>query len=194
MQPLGSSSSPLRPAHAAATDPASSEDMVHIPGGVLNRLEVPNADSTLPSAEAVWSPILALRTFVEPLTTRASAAFRNFHVSFHEQEEPAPRVRRGGENLTALPGGCSASPGEGEEQGAGAMETGGVEGAAAEGVEGGGLRREESTSAVAVPGEMRMASRCGEEAEIEFAEFGHDRGRGEIKVEMESEVDAGQAV
>lgn len=63
--------------------------VVHTHGGTLDCLQVPNGDATLPSAQAVWSPILALRTFVEPLTSAASAAFRNFQVSFHEQQESA---------------------------------------------------------------------------------------------------------
>eukprot|EP00904_Undaria_pinnatifida_P004284 jgi/Undpi1/13857/HiC_scaffold_9.g03508.m1 len=53
----------------------------------LDRLEMPTAETALPSAEAVWSPILALRTFVEPLTTRASSALRSFHISFHGEGE-----------------------------------------------------------------------------------------------------------
>lgn len=59
----------------------------------LERLEIlaptdpASAGPPLPSAQEVWSPIIALRTFVEPLTSRASAAFRHFHVSFFDGVE-----------------------------------------------------------------------------------------------------------
>lgn len=43
------------------------------PGG-LEPLDISGAENHLPSAAPVWSPILAFRAFVEPLTARASAA------------------------------------------------------------------------------------------------------------------------
>ncbi|CAM9690204.1 unnamed protein product, partial [Ectocarpus fasciculatus] len=69
----------------------------------LDGLELPavtvptaGAGDDLPAAQEVWSPILALRTFVEPLTSRASAAFRNFHVSFFDGQEEVGGVVAGG--------------------------------------------------------------------------------------------------
>lgn len=63
----------------------------------LEKLTAADPSLALPSAQEVWSPILALRTFVEPLTSRASAAFRNFQVSFHDPEGEAAGAGGGGD-------------------------------------------------------------------------------------------------
>ena len=62
----------------------------------LDRLKLSSPPVALPSAEEVWSPIIALRTFVEPLTSRASAAFRNLHISFHDPEGGGEAAGGGG--------------------------------------------------------------------------------------------------
>lgn len=59
---------------------------------VLPRLEISSAEPPLPSAEAVWSPILALRTFVEPLTSRAAAFLHGFNVAVAQEEPGAAAV------------------------------------------------------------------------------------------------------
>lgn len=127
------------------------------------------AGDDLPAAEEVWSPILALRTFVEPLTSRASAAFRNFHVSFFDGQEEVGGVVTGGE------GGMAAGveeDGDGEGIGArGRKERSAVPGAASGGGGGG----------ASAPEAIRVASaeRCWPAVSggIEFTNVsnGHER-------------------
>lgn len=79
----------------------------------LPRLEISTADPPLPSAEAVWSPILAFRTFVEPLTSRAAAFLHGFNVAV-AQEEPgaaaaAARTSTSGDENGAEPGAVGAA-------------------------------------------------------------------------------------
>ncbi|CAM9934196.1 unnamed protein product [Ectocarpus sp. 13 AM-2016] len=80
------------------------------------------AGDDLPAAQEVWSPILALRTFVEPLTSRASAAFRNFHVSFFDGQEEVGGVVTGG---ASGDGGMAARAEEGRSSAAGTPSGGG---------------------------------------------------------------------
>lgn len=76
-----------------ATDSETGTGIVQTRGGTLDRIDV-SRDSALPSAVAVWSPILALRTFVEPLTSRAPTFWNTsrFNVSFHEPEDVQDRA------------------------------------------------------------------------------------------------------
>lgn len=70
-------------------EPGIKKKMVQTHGGPLPTVDTSRAvDAPLPSAVAVWSPILALCSFVEPLTSRASALWNagHFNISFHEQE------------------------------------------------------------------------------------------------------------
>ncbi|CAB1120062.1 unnamed protein product [Ectocarpus sp. CCAP 1310/34] len=104
----------------------------------LDGLEVPAvmgrtaaAGDDLPAAQEVWSPILALRTFVEPLTSRASAAFRNFHVSFFDGQEEVGKVVTGG---ASGDGGMAARAEEERSSAAGAPSGGGGGAAAPEAV------------------------------------------------------------
>lgn len=106
MQPLGDSPTAV-PGVAAAGAGAGVIAVKSRHPLSLERLEIPTGTSALPSAQAVWSPILALRTFVEPLTSRASAAFRNFHISFHEPEEEGVG---GVTTMSTLPAGAAAPP------------------------------------------------------------------------------------
>lgn len=165
VQPLDSSS---RTPHVAA-DPGSGRGE-SIQPEALDRLEVPGTDPALPSAEAVWSPILALRTFVEPLTARASAAIRNFHVSFHEQD-PRP-------------------PGCGEAAAAAAVATATV----AESDETCARREDGCTSVVTAAAEgARAAPERRPGVNVEIAVFGHDRAvvleEGESKIMDEIDDD-----
>lgn len=139
--------------------------VVHTQGGTLDCLEVPSADTSLPSAQAVWSPILALRTFVEPLTSAASAAFRNFQISFHEQQESA-QVGSGEGAATAAVGGA----GSWNEENAGDGES-----------------RRSCTAIVVAPEEAKSAIVYGPGAVVELGDFGHDRSA-ETKAEAEIEV------
>lgn len=139
--------------------------VVHTHGGTLDCLEVPNTDATLPSAQAVWSPILALRTFVEPLTSAASAAFRNFQISFHDQQESA-QLGSGELAATAAVGGA----GSGDEENAGDGES-----------------RRSCTAIVVAPEEAQSAVVYGPGAGVELGDFGHDRSA-ETKSEAGIEV------
>lgn len=96
---MDSAPRPIAGAPALSADPERGQDEWGARVPDRDGLEISVADPSLPSAEAIWSPILALRTFVEPLTSRASAALRNFHVSFHEQAET-----KDGEEGDGLPG------------------------------------------------------------------------------------------
>ena len=153
MEPLNPSSS--RPTGGGGGDDRSGmvETVVHTQGGTLDRLEVPSADASLPSADAVWSPILALRSFVEPLTVAASAAFRNLHISFYDQG-PAQQDS-GGSSVTALAL-VGSTAGEGREEDP--------------------AEPHQSCTAVVVPAE-EARSTVGIEpcAGVEVVEFGHDR-------------------
>ncbi|CAM9094668.1 unnamed protein product [Scytosiphon promiscuus] len=108
-------------ANATAEPSAPAVDGEHWREGELGleRLEIPaatdlaSAGPPLPSAQEVWSPIIALRTFVEPLTSRASAAFRNFHVSFFDGSEEAGGSGVGGiavATATAVVAGGTSPP------------------------------------------------------------------------------------
>lgn len=97
--------------------------MTNTHGGPLPALDTSCAAADgLPSAVAVWSPILALCNFVEPLTSRASALWNSgrLSVTFHEQEPSAgvgdSSSRGGDEGLTlAAPTAPAAGSREGED-------------------------------------------------------------------------------
>ncbi len=131
MQPLGDSSALPGDSDAAAAAAAAAAESGS--RGVLgagdrqqelglDSLKLPSQAVALPSAEAVWSPILALRTFVEPLTSRASAAFRNFQISFHDPEGEAAGggvVATASGRLAGAAAPTTTTTGDGEGKGGG---------------------------------------------------------------------------
>lgn len=96
------------PSDSAADEKNGMDTVVFAQNEALPRLELSSADPPLPSAEAVWSPILAFRTFVEPLTARAAAFLHGFNIQVAEEESGAAAVVEAG---TAMNGaGSGAEP------------------------------------------------------------------------------------
>eukprot|EP00752_Nemacystus_decipiens_P006993 g6272.t1 len=184
VQPLGESPQAV-PGAATTAGSGNTSAGHHHEQMALEHLEIPIATSALPSAQAVWSPILALRTFVEPLTSRASAAFRNFHISFHDpEEEEADGV---GVTTTSTLSAEAASPPQGAAVAAAAAGM-----ADEERGDGGGRRKGElslaaalaEAAATAAPEDVRVASaehRFPPDSggiELSVVSSGHDREEG----------------
>eukprot|EP00903_Cladosiphon_okamuranus_P006972 g6785.t1 len=195
VQPLGDSSQAMS---SVATAPGGgaggSNGSSHLQEEIaLERLEMPIATSALPSAQAVWSPILALRTFVEPLTSRASAAFRNFHVSFHDPEEEGAGVVGVGVTATSTLPAEAAAPASPPSLVAAAAAVVADEEQGGDARDGGGRRKErlsptaaraDAVAAAAAPEEVRVAS-AGQfgspgsrEIELSVVSSRHDRAPG----------------
>lgn len=125
----------------------------------LERLQLPAVEPSLPSAAPVWSPMMALRTFVEPLTSRASAAaeqgaslLRRFTVSFYEEEL---RIEGGGEGVVAARSSSSEDVAGGESR-TGCCPT--------------------TTASV----DERLESQCSEQEAVVELTFGGRRRRGDV--------------
>ncbi|CBN75150.1 hypothetical protein Esi_0070_0108 [Ectocarpus siliculosus] len=149
----------------------------------LDGLEIPAvtgrtaaAGDDLPAAQEVWSPILALRTFVEPLTSRASAAFRNFHVSFFDGQEEVGGVVTGG----ASGDGGMAARAEEERSSVAGTASGGGGAAAPEAVRVASAER----CWPAVPGGIEFADVSNEHERAAAAERERAAGEGEEEVKV----------